>query len=84
MSKSCRYEWTLNYCRFGIWDFGNKVKYLYFSQNIEVYTSEIQYPISEINGFYYASYSTSYEFEYQDINKHTQNSSLKTQNSTLT
>ncbi len=30
-----------NYCRFGISDFGNK----------EVYTSEIQNPTSEINGF---------------------------------
>ncbi len=47
-----------NYCRFGISDFGNKVKYLCFLQNIEDYTSEIQHPISEINSFYNPSYST--------------------------
>ena len=33
-----------NYCGFGISDFGNKVKYLCFLQNIEDYTSEIQHP----------------------------------------
>jgi hypothetical protein len=44
------YEGILT-CGFGISDFGNKEKYLYFLQNIEVYTSEIQHPISEISGF---------------------------------
>ena len=51
-----------NYCRFGISDFGNKVKYLCFLQNIEDYTSEIQHPISEINSFYHPSYSTNLSF----------------------
>ncbi len=31
-----------NNCGFGISDFGNNVKYLYFLQNIEAYTSEIR------------------------------------------
>jgi response regulator of citrate/malate metabolism len=47
-----------NYFRFGISDFGNKVKYLCFLQNIKDYTSEIQHPISKINSFYNPSYST--------------------------
>ena len=40
-----------NNCGFGISDFGNKVKYLYFLQNIKDYNSEIQHPISEIDSF---------------------------------
>jgi hypothetical protein len=51
-----------NYCRFGISDFGNNVKYLCFLQNIEDYTSEIQHPISEINSFYHLSYRTNPSF----------------------
>ena len=37
-----------NNCGFGISDFGNKVKYLYFLQNIKAYASEIQHPKSAI------------------------------------
>jgi len=44
-------RWISNNCGFGISDFGNTVKYLYFLQNIKDYISEIQHPISEIDSF---------------------------------
>ena len=59
------YSSNSNYCRLGVSDFGNKVNHLYFLQNRKAYTSEIQHPISEINGFYNPSYSPDYQLVIQ-------------------